>query len=244
MLVKSQVKYIQSLGQKRQRDEDGVFIAEGPRLVGDLLAAVPAQFVELYASASWLGEHSALVAGIKFHEVDDNDLERLSQLTTPNQVVAVIRKFVQPAAIEVKDQLVLALDTLQDPGNLGTIIRIADWFGIAQVVCSHDCADMYNPKVVQATMGSIARVKIIYTNLEEWLTSGEQLNIFATALEGKDIKKVGKLNEGIIVIGNEAKGINPAILALANEKITITRKGQAESLNAAVATGIILSHIA
>ena len=243
MLVKSQVKYIQSLGQKRQRDEDGVFIAEGPRLVGDLLAAVPAQFVELYASSSWLGEHAALIAGMKIHEVDDIDLERLSQLTTPNEVLAVIRKFVQPAAIKVKDQLVLALDTLQDPGNLGTIIRIADWFGIDQVVCSHDCADMYNPKVVQATMGSIARVKMIYTNLEEWLASGEQLNIFATALEGKDIKKVGKINEGIIVIGNEAKGISPGILALAHEKITIPRKGQAESLNAAVATGIILSHI-
>src|SRR5688572_18322672 len=128
MLVKSQVKYIQSLGQKRQRDEDGVFIAEGPRLVGDLLAAVPAQFVELYGSASWLSDHSALIAGIKFHEVDDTDLERLSQLTTPNQVLAVIRKFVQPAAIDIKERIVLALDTIQDPGNLGTIIRIADWF--------------------------------------------------------------------------------------------------------------------
>ena len=243
MLVKSQVKYIQSLGQKRQRDEDGVFIAEGPRLVGDLLAAVPAQFVELYASPSWLSDHSALIAGIKFHEVDDTELERLSQLTTPNQVVAIIRKFVQPAAIDIKERIVLALDTIQDPGNLGTIIRIADWFGINQVVCSHECADMYNPKVVQATMGSIARVKMIYTGLDEWLTSGEELNIFATALEGTDIKKVGRINEGVIVIGNEAKGISPGILALSHQKITIPRKGQAESLNAAVATGIILSHV-
>ena len=102
---------------------------------------------------------------------------------------------------------------------------------------------MYNPKVVQATMGSIARVKMIYTGLDEWLTSGEELNIFATALEGTDIKKVGRINEGVIVIGNEAKGISPGILALSHQKITIPRKGQAESLNAAVATGIILSHV-
>ena len=242
MLVKSQVKYIQSLGQKRQRDEDGVFVAEGPRLVADLLAA-PAQFVEIFATPAWLSEHATLISGLQLHEVDDADLERLSQLATPNQVVAVVRKFVQPAAIEVKQRLVLALDALQDPGNLGTIIRTADWFGIDQIVCGHECADMYNPKVVQATMGSIARVKVIYTGLEEWLSSGEQLKVYATALEGRDIRKIGKIDEGIIVIGNEAKGISPAVISLAQERITIPRRGQAESLNAAVATGIILSYI-
>jgi TrmH family RNA methyltransferase len=135
------------------------------------------------------------------------------------------------------------LDTIQDPGNLGTIIRIADWFGIGQIICSNDCADVYNPKVVQATMGSIGRVKVFYADLEEWLYKQKNIPIYATALEGKDITKMPVIREGMIVIGNESNGIHEGILALTNERITIPGKGKAESLNAAVATGIILSHL-
>src|SRR5690242_13691006 len=132
---------------------------------------------------------------------------------------------------------------IQDPGYFGTIIRIADWFGISQVICSEDCADMYNPKVVQATMGSVATVKVFYTELETWLTEQKDIRIYAAMLEGKDITKMTVLKEGLIVIGNESRGISEKIIALANEKITVPKKGEAESLNAAVATGIILSHI-
>ena len=137
----------------------------------------------------------------------------------------------------------MALDTIQDPGNLGTIIRIADWFGIDQIVCSDDCAEVYNPKVVQATMGSIARVKVFYTDLEEWLSVQKEVPIYATTLEGQDIREMKKIQEGIIVVGNESKGISPGVLKLANTKITISQKGKADSLNVAVATGIVLSHI-
>ena len=135
------------------------------------------------------------------------------------------------------------LDTIRDPGNLGTIIRIADWFGISQIICSADCADMYNSKVVQATMGSIARVNVFYTDLPEWLKQGSDVRIYAAMLEGKDVTKMSTIKEGLIIIGNESMGIDKEVLQYSNEKISIPRKGNAESLNAAVATGIILSHL-
>jgi TrmH family RNA methyltransferase len=123
------------------------------------------------------------------------------------------------------------------------MIRIADWFGVEQIVCSHDSADMYNPKVVQSTMGSIARVKVFYTDLNEWLAKQKGVDIYATILKGQDITAMEKITEGIIIFGNESKGISDEVLKLANVKITISRKGKAESLNAAVAAGIILSQL-
>jgi TrmH family RNA methyltransferase len=240
MLVKAKAKYIQSLGQKKHRDSEGRFIAEGPKIVSELLDAAPNYIDEVYAVKEWLKEYPSRK---DFIEVTEEELEKLSQLKTPNQVVAVLRKFDNDDPIEVKERLSLVLDTIQDPGNLGTIIRIADWFGIGQIICSNDCADVYNPKVVQATMGSIGRVKVFYADLEEWLYKQKDIRIYATALEGKDITKMPVIREGMIVIGNESNGIHEGILALTNERITIPGKGKAESLNAAVATGIILSHL-
>ncbi|MBK7306623.1 MAG: RNA methyltransferase [Chitinophagaceae bacterium] len=135
------------------------------------------------------------------------------------------------------------LDTIQDPGNLGTIIRIADWFGIENIVCSTGCADMYNAKVVQSTMGSLGRVNVIYTDIVAWLKENNKIKIYSASLEGEDVKVVGKLKEGILIIGNEANGVSDEVMDLVNEKINIPRIGEAESLNAAVATGIILSHV-
>ena len=135
------------------------------------------------------------------------------------------------------------LDTIQDPGNFGTIIRIADWFGISDIICSEGCADMYNPKVVQSTMGSLGRVNIIYTSLPHWLGENKNVKNYSAVLNGKAVQSLGKLKEGVIIIGNEAHGISEEVMQLVNEKITIPKIGQAESLNAAVATGIILSHI-
>ena len=243
MLVKSKVKYIQSLGQKKFREQEGLFIAEGPKIVKELLEAGTANIKELYAIKEWIIENEELLRKTDVIEITEIELDRISQLTTPNKVVAVIKQFNADAKIITKDKITLALETIQDPGNLGTIIRIADWFGIEQVVCSDDCADVYNPKVVQATMGSIARVKIVYINLEEWLAD-QDVRIYATTLEGQDITAMKKIQEGIIVVGNESKGISAEILKFADTKITIPQKGKAESLNAAVATGIILSHIA
>lgn len=242
MLGKTKIKYIQSLGQKKPRDVENLFIAEGPKIVAELLSAGNGPVQEIYAVKEWIQEYAGAVKNIDPVEVTADELGKISQLTTPNQVLAVVSKPAIPS-IDTKDTLSLVLDAIQDPGNLGTIIRIADWFGISQVICSKDCADLYNPKVVQSTMGSIARVKVLYTDLAEWLPVQGPVRIYAAALEGQDIAAIKKPQEGIIIIGNESKGISAEVMEFADEKITIRRKGKAESLNAAVATGIILSHI-
>ena len=214
MLGKSQVKYIQSLGQKKVRDEEGVFVAEGPKIVAELLASANAKIQQLYALPDWIKANHKDCNGVELVEADEKDLEKISQMTTPNKVLAVIKKFEEPADINTKETVSLVLDTIQDPGNLGTIIRIADWFGIEQIICSDDCADIYNPKVVQSTMGSIARVKVFYTDLVSWLQVQRDVFIYAASLEGQNVAVMKKINEGLIVIGNESKGISPAIFEL------------------------------
>ena len=172
-----------------------------------------------------------------------NILEKISALSTPNSVLAIFEKRKPAIDFTLKKKITLALDNIQDPGNLGTIIRTADWFGIENIICNEATADMYNPKVVQSTMGSLARVSIIYTDLYAWLKKAKSIKIYATALEGDSINDLKAIKEGIIVIGNEANGISDEILKICTEKITISKIGKAESLNAGVATGIILSHI-
>ena len=241
MLSKSQVKYIQSLGHKKFRDADSVFIAEGPKIVKELITEIPGLIKNIFGLKEWAEENQQLLNKTEHTIIEEADLERISQLTEPNKVLAVVNK-ISNNDIDTKGKITLVLDTIQDPGNMGTIIRTADWFGINQVVCSIDSADIYNPKVVQATMGSIARVKILYTDLQSWLQQ-QQVKIYAASLKGNDISKANKISEGIIIIGNESRGIHAELMELAQEKITITKSGKAESLNAAVAAGIILSHV-
>jgi len=243
MLGKSKIKYIQSLGQKKHRDDERLFIAEGPKIVAEMLDTVPDTVSQVYALSSWTRENEGRYNASLITEVSEEELSKISQLHTPNQVLAVIKQFPSSATPAVNGNIILALDTIQDPGNLGTIIRIADWFGIAHIVCSHECADQYNPKVVQSTMGSIARVQLHYTDLPAWLATQKKTRIYAAALEGQDITKMKKLSEGIIVIGNESKGISASVMEQVNVRITIPQKGKAESLNAAVAAGIIVSHL-
>lgn len=243
MLGKSQAKYIQSLGQKKVRDEEGVFVAEGPKIIAELLASADANIFQLYALRDWITGNRDDCNGIEIIEIDENDLTKISQMATPNKVLAIVKKQEVTDHFSVKGTVSIVLDTIQDPGNLGTIIRIADWFDIRQIICSKDCADMYNPKVVQSTMGSIIRVKMMYTDIASWLEEQKDVFIYAAALEGQNVTAMKKINEGLIVIGNESKGISPEIFELVDVKITIPQKGRAESLNAAVATGIILSHI-
>ena len=158
-------------------------------------------------------------------------------------MLAVFEKKNFTAPGNIKGKITLALDTIQDPGNFGTIIRTADWFGVEHIICSAGCADMYNPKVVQSTMGSLARVNIFYTDLTNWLQENSTVKKYAADLEGKNIGTINNIKEAIIIIGNEGKGISNDVMKLVDEKITIPKIGDAESLNAAVATGIILSHL-
>ncbi|MBA4166082.1 MAG: RNA methyltransferase [Chitinophagaceae bacterium] len=240
MLFKSKVKYIQSLSHKRQRDKDGVFVAEGPKIINELLSAKEVELVEIYAVPAMIG---ILNAGpSKVIEIDNRSLETISFLSTPNQVLGIFRKPVSHV-LNFNGSISIMLDNIQDPGNMGSIVRCADWFGVKQIICSKDCADVFSPKTVQSTMGSIARVHVVYDDLARVLTSNPAIHAYAATLEGQSIYETGSLKEGIIVIGNESKGISPGILSLVKNRITIPRKGKAESLNAAVAAGIILSHL-
>lgn len=239
-ITKSQVKYIQSLAHKKFRDAEGVFVVEGPKIVAELLQAAKLRPRAVYALPGWIGElppslRSTLTA------INESELGRLSALTTPNQVMAVFEKPGFPPA-SFDRGVHLALDGIQDPGNLGTIVRLADWFGIATVVCSPDSADVFNPKAIQSTMGSIARVPVCYADPGE-LIRGSGLPVYAALLEGEGVYGIGKIDKGWILIGNESKGIRPELQQLATHRVTIPRIGHAESLNAAVATGIILSHL-
>ncbi|MBS1597960.1 MAG: RNA methyltransferase [Bacteroidetes bacterium] len=243
MIVKSQVKYIQSLAHKKYRDEEGVFVAEGPKIVNELLNNPAISPVNIFAISGWVEKDRSRISEKQLIEVSHAELDRISFLTTANQVLGIFKKPVF-GKMNLKNKITLALDNIQDPGNAGTIVRIADWFGVEQVICSEDSADIFSPKVVQATMGSIARVQTSYTSLPEFISKHREIATYATVLDGADIKMVKPIKEGIIIIGNESKGISRELLGMVQHKITISRKGNAESLNAAVAAGIVLSHIA
>jgi RNA methyltransferase, TrmH family len=243
MISKNQVKYIQSLGQKKSRDAENKFVAEGPKIVNELLEAKNCTALQVFALKEWIQSSPNANRQADLVEVSEDELKKISQLTTPNQVLAVVEKIKWPGEVVVQGRISLALDAIQDPGNMGTIIRTADWFGVKTIFCSTDCADVYNPKVVQSAMGSITRVQVESVTLNSFLKENNGVRIYAAVLDGRDITKMEKLNEGIIVIGNESKGVGEEILELVNVRITIPGKGNAESLNAAVATGIILSHL-
>jgi RNA methyltransferase, TrmH family len=246
MLSKTHTKYIQSLSHKKFRDEYGVFVAESPKVVIDLLRSNRFTCTEVLALPGWLDANADLLAAFThttIHTLEAFELDKISSLVTAHDVVAIFKKKENPVMPDCTGKVTLVLDTIQDPGNLGTIIRIADWFAIENIICSATCADMYNSKVVQSTMGSLGRVHIFYTDLTGWLRQNSHINVFSASLEGRDIHTLGKVQEGIIIIGNEAHGVSDAVMAFVAEKITIPRKGYAESLNAAVATGIILASI-
>jgi RNA methyltransferase, TrmH family len=245
LITKLQVKYIQSLAHKKFRDAEGVFVVEGPKIALELLMDQRLRPRQVYAQKEWIDALSPemgkrLKTGLLV-EVGPVELERLSALTTPNQVVAIFEKpsFPDP---DWTAGVHLVLDAVGDPGNLGTIVRLADWFGLSSVVASPDSADVFNAKAVQSTMGSIGRVNVCYQDPVPLLYQAG-LPVYAAVLEGDGVYGMGPIRQGFIVIGNESRGIGPGLLELATRRITIPRIGQAESLNAAVAAGIILSHL-
>jgi RNA methyltransferase, TrmH family len=245
MITKSQVKYIQSLGQKKVRDQEQVFLAEGPKIINELLTASSIQPLALYAVKEWqqvsyAGDKESLPLTI----IGQSELERISFLSTSNQVLGVFKKPTVPEVVDFSSGISLMLDDVQDPGNMGTIIRIADWFGISHIICSVSTADAYAPKVVQSTMGSIARVHVFYKDLGKFINEHPDVKLYVTSLKGKPVQQLNKIKKGMIVIGNESKGVSDSIIQRAHQQITILKKGNAESLNASVATGIILSHLA
>jgi TrmH family RNA methyltransferase len=228
------------LHHKKFRDEFGVFIGEGPKLVTQLLQNKNMVCKEIFACEPFVLENENLVNNIPVTLVSDFEMDKISTLTVAGTILGIFEKKKEFEIGDIKNKWTLMLDGIRDPGNFGTMIRTADWFGIEQMVCSNDCADQYNPKVVQSTMGSIANVHIHYTDLAAFLSS-QDIKKYAATLSGKDISMIKSLKQGIIIIGNESRGIQKEILDLSDEQITIRGYGKAESLNAAVATGIILS---
>ncbi len=232
MLSKNEIKRVKQLEQKKFRKELGLFVAEGPKVVGDLLRH-GYRPQRIFATKGYQRPVS-----LEINEITDDELRKISFLQHPQQVLAV---FPIPSALPtLHSPLSLALDGVQDPGNLGTIIRIADWFGIDTIYCSTDTADAWNPKVVQATMGSIARVNIIYTDLEELLKK-TTLPVYGTLLDGENLYTQELAAEGIIVMGNEGNGISEKIRSFISHRLFIPnyRQGDtAESLNVAIATAI------
>jgi len=228
---------------KKFRTREGVFVAEGPKVVEDLMEVMRPK--RLIATNEWINNKQT--DGIEIDIVTEEELARLSFLQHPQQVLAVFpilsNNQSEDCTKELKGKLTLALDSVQDPGNLGTIIRIADWFGIETIICSHETADVYNPKVVQATMGSIARVKVIYTDLQKTLKHlSESLPIYGTFLNGDNIYKSNLSNDGVIVMGNEGRGISKEVAKVITNRILIPNYPEgrkcADSLNVAIATAI------
>lgn len=243
MISKNKIKYIRSLELKKNRNKEGKFVAEGFKVVDDLLALQPAD--QIVATGEWLrGKHFG--AETEVIEVTDEELKKVSFLQHPQQVLAVFRQATSGDYSINTSELSLALDGVQDPGNLGTIIRIADWFGITHIYCSQDTADVYNPKVVQATMGSIARVKVEYGDLLGLVESlPADVPVYGTLLDGDNIYQQKLENRGLIVMGNEGKGISPALAKKVNHKLLIPNfpegRATADSLNVAIATAITCS---
>ncbi|GIV33164.1 MAG: RNA methyltransferase [Chitinophagales bacterium] len=239
MLSKAQIKYIQSLRHKKIRHTLQVYIIEGEKMVLEYLQAGHA-VQQLWATASWISEYEHMLANrkIKIHQVNEAELKKISALTTPNQVLAVV-SIPEPSFPTLNAGVHVALEDIQDPGNMGTIIRTADWFGIHSVLCSENCVDVYNPKVVQATMGALLRVKVFYVNLYDVLKRAG-LPVYAAVTNGSILERDKLPQEAILVIGNESRGLSEKIQTVAVKKIAIPRFGKAESLNAAVAAGILM----
>ena len=231
MITKNQIKFIKSLSLKKNRIKEQLFIAEGEKVVSELLRS-DFEIKNIYATKEWK------VSNDNITQISNAELQRISNLKSPNKVLAVVQ-FKNHKIIK-HDGITLVLDEINDPGNLGTIIRMCDWFGVKQIICSKNTVDIFNPKVVQSAMGSAFRVQVNYTDLENYL-SDIKTPIYGAFMDGKNLKEVKIPKSAHLVMGNEANGISAEINKLITDKVAIKNIGKsAESLNVAVATSILL----
>lgn len=241
MLSNRQIKLIQSLKQKKFRSEHQLFIAEGEKIAEEVLNTNRYEVDSIYATKEWIDKNATTTQiYLSVVEVTENELKKISLLNTPNQVLVLLkmdRKIANPS-----EKWTIVVDTLQDPGNLGTIIRIADWFGIQEVILSENSVEVYNPKVIQATMGSFTRVGVSYQNLESWLPL-QSRPAYGAVLGGENLYSTKFPDSGILVLGNESKGISKDLLQLIDHQIEIPKRGGAESLNVSVACSIFSNEI-
>jgi len=234
-ISKVRLKEIKALQQKKFRDEHGLFVVEGVKMVEEVMMNFP----HLIECCIFTSEYEKAMQDCEFptFQVDRKSLEQCSSLRTPNKILAVVKQLPHH---KTSTNFIIALDGIQDPGNMGTILRLADWFGIKEIICSKETVDCYNPKVVQASMGAILRVSVNYCSLNTFL-SESILPVFGALLEGKNVYQESLKNEGVLLMGNEGNGISDDLLSYIQHPLTIPRFGKAESLNVSVATGILLS---
>ena len=241
MITANQKKFVKSLGQKKFRTEYNSFIVEGEKVLSELLQS-DFEIESIFATQPWIELNLNLA--VECIEVSQKELNSISSLKTPNNILAIVKQK-NNQLVDLSSQLTIALDTIQDPGNLGTIIRTADWFGIKNIICSSDSVDVYNPKVMQATMGSFFRVSVHYINLREFFSKNKKLTVFGGLLDGENIYKKELNSKGsILLLGNESKGISNELIPFITDKIFIPKFGKAESLNVAMATAILCSEFA
>ncbi len=245
-LSKNAIKYIRSLQQKKFRQKYNIFVLEGDKIAREILRQSNLDIEAIYALDEWITNNSLLLQSHQqsVHAIEPTELKKISSLTTPNQVLVIAKKpEIELEASLVANDLTLYLDAIQDPGNMGTILRIADWFGVPYVFCSTHCVEVYSPKVVQASMGALLRVRVLEMELRALRERFPGLPVFGAVLEGENIFKTKFSQSGILAIGNESRGISPETEALLTRRIAIPKAqaGGAESLNAAIATGIIVA---
>lgn len=243
MLSKAQISLITSLQNKKYRKQHGLFIVEGIKSVMEFISS-SYEVESIFYTDDANTKVGKISHNIKSHELTETEFQKISTLKSPQGILALVKLPLQQKIVpsNLKNKFSLVLDDVQDPGNLGTIIRTAEWFGIEHIICSIGTVDAYNPKVVQATMGSLARLQIHYTDLTDFIPA-TGLKVYGALLNGQSIYQTVWANEGLIIMGNEGNGISDEIIALIDQAITIPRIGQAESLNVAVATTIFCSEI-
>ena len=235
MLSKNTIKHLTSLHHKKYRNEYKEFVVEGEKIVAEAIEWKKDAILKVYCLVHLADAYNSSNVAVEI--VTERELKQISSLTTPNKAIAVMHQV--SAMVETTD-FYLALDGIQDPGNLGTIIRLADWFGLRQIICSTDCVDSYNPKVVQASMGSSFRVQMHAVDLATFLADSE-LPIYGALLHGTSVYTQKLERKGSLVMGNEGNGIRPELFSFITQPLTIPRFGQAESLNVGIATAILLS---
>ncbi|MDQ0638196.1 TrmH family RNA methyltransferase [Pedobacter sp. W3I1] len=243
MLSKSQISFIKSLHQKKYRKEHGLFIVEGIKSIKEFFQS-SYQIHTIFYNSEQYNLLPKLPANINLFEVKNAELDKISTLQTPQGFLALVHIPKNKALVlnELKNQFTLVLDGVQDPGNMGTIIRTADWFGFKDIICSADCVEIFNPKTVQATMGSLARVNIYEADLPVFLEKNT-IPVFGALLDGESIYKTQWGTEGLVVLGNEGKGISAEVIKKINKPVTIPRIGEAESLNVAVSAAIFCAEL-
>ncbi|WP_090500089.1 TrmH family RNA methyltransferase [Pedobacter terrae] len=243
MLSKSQISFIKSLHQKKYRKENGLFIVEGIKSIQEFFLS-SYQIHTIFYNSEQYNLLPKLPANINLFEVKNAELEKISTLQTPQGFLALVHipKNKELALKALKNQFTLVLDGVQDPGNMGTIIRTADWFGFKNIICSPDCVEIFNPKTVQATMGSLARINIFEADLPALLEKNT-IPVFGALLDGESIYKTQWGAEGLVILGNEGKGISAEVIKKINKPVTIPRVGQAESLNVAVSAAIFCAEL-